>query len=150
MITTLCLLILIYSILKRPVGWLVKKLEGVDWKGLARDAWDKIVTYSKKAGRAGTRVVLKFYYAMQDGDLTTVEKALVYAGIIYIAVPGDLLPRKILGLLGVLDDVAVAAWIYNKIGDSITPAIERKVEETLDKWFGPEIVSGFVADLSTE
>ena len=53
-------------------------------------------------------------------------------------------------LLGVLDDVAVAAWIYNKIGDSITPAIERKVEETLDKWFGPEIISGFVADLSTE
>ena len=96
MITTLCLLILIYSILKRPVGWLVKKLEGVDWKGLAQDAWDKIVTYSKKAGRAGTRVVLKFYYAMQEGDLSNMEKVLVYAGIIYIAVPGDLLPRKIL------------------------------------------------------
>lgn len=146
MITTLCLLILIYSILKRPVGWLIKKLEGVDWKGLAQDAWDKIVLYSKKAGRASTRVVLKFYYAMQDGELSTVEKALVYAGIIYIAVPGDLLPRRILGLLGVLDDVAVATWIYKKIGDNITPAIERKVEETLDNWFGPEIVTEVIVD----
>ena len=146
MFTTICFLILIYSILKRPVGWLIKKLEGVDWKGLAQDAWDKIVLYSKKAGRASTRVVLKFYYAMQDGELSTVEKALVYAGIIYIAVPGDLLPRRILGLLGVLDDVAVAAWIYKKIGDNITPVIERKVEETLDNWFGPEIVTEVIVD----
>lgn len=146
MITTICLLILIFTILKRPVGWLIKKLEGVDWKGLAQDAWDKIVLYSKKAGRASTRVVLKFYYAIQDGELSTVEKALVYAGIIYIAVPGDLLPRRILGLLGVLDDVAVAAWIYKKIGDNITPAIERKVEETLDNLFGPEIVTEVIAD----
>ena len=147
MIITICLLILVYSILGKPVGNLVKKLKGVDWKKLIIDAWDKIVLYSKNAGRAGTRVVLKIYYAMQDGNLSAVEKTLVYAGIIYIAVPGDLLPRKILGLLGVLDDVAVAAWIYKRIGDSITPAIERKVEETLDNWFGPEIVSGFVTDL---
>lgn len=149
MILTICLTILIYSILKRPIGWLIKKLEGVDWKGLAQDAWDKIVLYSKKAGRAGTREVLKFYYALQDGDLSTMEKALVYAGIIYITVPGDLLPRKILGLLGVLDDVAVAAWIYKKIGDSITPAIERKVEETLNKWFGSEDLSGVIGVIAS-
>ena len=147
MLTTICLFILIYSILKRPIGWLVGKLDRVDWKSLAQEAWDKIVTYSKKAGRVGTRVVLKFYYAMQEGDLTTLEKALVYAGIIYIAVPRDLLPRRILGWIGILDDIGVAAWIYKKIGNSITPDIARKVEETLDGWFGPEIVLGFVADL---
>ena len=148
MITTICLIILVYSILKRPVDGLVKKLEDIDWKSLASDAWGKIVTYSKKAGRAGTREVLKFYYAMLEGDLTPLEKALVYAGIIYIAVPGDRLPRRILGWIGVLDDVAVAAWIYKKIGDSITPAIELKVEETLDRWFGPEIVTEVIAELS--
>ena len=142
MITTICLLILIYSILKRPVGWLVKKLEDVDWKGLAQDAWNKIVTYYKKAGRATTRVALKFYYVMTEGDLSVIEKALVYAGILYILVPFDLLPRKILGWLGILDDVGVAAWVLNKIGDSITPEIERKVESTLDDWFGPVIIIG--------
>ena len=150
MIITICLLILIYTILGKQIGNLVKKLKGVDWKKLAIDAWDKIVLYSKKAGRAGSRIVLKFYYALEDGNLSAVEKALVYAGIIYIAVPGDVLPRKILGLLGILDDVAVAAWIYKRIGESITPDIERKVEDTLDDWFGPEIVTAFVADLSKE
>ena len=63
----------------------------------------------------------------------------VYAGIIYIAVPGDLLPRKVLSWIGVLDDVGVAAWIYNKIKSKITPDIELKVERTLDDWFGCEI-----------
>ena len=81
MIITICLLILIYSILKRPVGGLLEKLGDVDWKSLSQDAWDKIVTYSKKLGRATTRELLKFYYVMSEGDLSTFEKALVYAGI---------------------------------------------------------------------
>ncbi len=146
MITTLCLLILIYSILKRPVGWLIKKLEGVDWKGLAQDAWDKIVLYSKKAGRASTRVVLKFYYAMQDGELSTVEKALVYAGIIYIAVPGELLPSLVSLMTWPSQHGSTKRLGITLRGDNITPAIERKVEETLDNWFGPEKVTELIAD----
>ena len=144
MIITICLLILIYSILKRPVGGLLEKLGDVDWKSLSLDAWDKIVTYYKKLGRATTRELLKFYYVMSEGDLSTFEKALVYAGIIYIAVPGDLLPRKVLGFLGVLDDAGVAAWLYDKIGSKITPAIELKADMKLDEWFGPEIVTGVI------
>ena len=111
MIITICMLILVYVILGEPVGWLVDKLKSVDWNTLAQDAWDKIVTYSKKLGRATTRELLKFYYVMSEFNLSTFENALVYAGIIYIAVPGDLLPRKVLGLLGILDDAGVAAWL---------------------------------------
>ena len=70
----------------------------------------------------------------------------VYAGIIYIVVPSDLLPRKILGLLGILDDAAVAAWLYNKVGSKITPDIELKADMKLDEWFGPEIVTGVNSD----
>ena len=150
MITTIVLLTLVYAILGKPVGRLVKRLEGVDWKQLARDAWDKIVLFSRRSGRTATRPLLRFYYVMQEGNLSTLEKVLVYAGIIYIAVPGDLLPRRILGWIGALDDIGVAAWIYKKIGDRITPAIVRKVEETLDGWFGPEVVTELVADLGSD
>ena len=146
MIITICMLILVYVILGEPVGWLVDKLKSVDWNTLALDAWDKIVTYSKKHGRATTRELLKFYYVMSEGNLSTFEKALVYAGIIYIAVPGDLLPRKVLGLLGILDDAAVATWLYSKVGSKITPDIELKADMKLDEWFGPEIVTGVIFD----
>ena len=139
MITTICLLILIYSIFKRPVGWLVKKLEDVDWISLTKEAWGKIVLYSKKLGRSTTRKVLQFYYVMYEGNLSSFEKAIVYAGILYIVVPNDLLPRKVLGWIGILDDVGVAAWIYKKVGSKITPDIELKVEMILDEWFGYEI-----------
>ena len=104
---------------------------------------NRIADYCKKAGRTGARIVLKFWYTLQEGDLTATERALVYAGILYIVVPHDLLPRKVLGLFGVLDDVGVAAWIFKRISRSITPQIERKVEETLDRWFGPVVIVGY-------
>lgn len=148
MITTLCLLFLIYSILKRPVGWLAKKLETVDWKSLSQDAWEKIVLYSKKGGRSVCRPILQLYYGMIEGDFTVLDKVLIYAGIIYVVVPGDLLPRKILGFLGILDDTCVLIWLFKKLGDGIGPDIVIKVERILDDWFGPEIVTAFVADLS--
>lgn len=150
MILTICLTILVYSILKRPVDWLVIRLYNVEWKKLANDAWNKIVIYSKKAGRSATRIVLRFYYALEEGGMSTLEKALLYAGIIYIAVPGDILPRRILGLLGLLDDAAIAAWIYNRIRKSITPEIEQKVEDTLNEWFGVDVVIEPVATIAEE
>lgn len=134
-----CLLILLYSILKRPVKGLVRLLKDVDWKRRAQNVWSRIVSYSRRAGRAGSRVVLQFYYVMQEGGLSVTEKALVYAGIVYIVVPHDLLPRKMMKWFGVLDDVGVAAWILNRIGKHITPRIQLKVEETLDRWFGPVV-----------
>lgn len=139
---TICLLILAFWFLGKPVGHLVSKLGDVDWKKLAHTAWDNIVKYSKKAGRQATRMALYFYYTMTEGELSTGEKALVCGGIIYVMVPNDLLPRKVLGLLGVADDAAIAAFVYNKIKDHLTPDIEAKVGETLDHWFGYEITSG--------
>lgn len=140
MIITIILTILVYSILGRPVGWLVKQLEKVDWKKTAADAWDKIVRYSRKAGRSATRVVLRFYYALEEGGMSTLDKVLLYAGIFYIAIPGDILPRRALGVLGIIDDSAIAAWIYTRVSRCITREVERRVEETLDGWFGPEMV----------
>ena len=136
---TICLLILIFSILKRPVGKLAARVRDVDWKHLAQGVWNKIVAYSKRVGRAGSRIVLKFYYTLLEGDLTATQKAMVFAGIVYLVVPHDLLPRKVLGWFGVLDDVGVAAWILERVAKSITPQIECKVEETLDNWFGPVV-----------
>ena len=146
MITIICLFILFSLISNSPVGGLVGKLKGVDWKGLAQTAWDKIVLYSKKGGRAAVRPMLLLYYVMTEGNLSNTEKALVYAGIIYMAVPFDLLPRAVLNWVGVLDDVAVATWIFSRIDGGITPAVERMAEETLDKWFGPEYVIEYYRD----
>ena len=125
--------------LKKPVDSLIEKVRDAKWDRPVRTAWSKIVEFSKKGGREATRIVLRFYYTLTDGDLSSTEKALVYAGIIYIAVPHDLLPKKTLGLLGLVDDAAVASWVFKKIQKSITPAIEQKAQDTLNSWFGYDI-----------
>lgn len=136
---TICLLILIYSMLKKPVASLVAKIKDADWTRPAKNAWNKIVEYSKRAGREATRIVLRFYYALTDGDLSPKDKALVYAGIIYIVVPHDLLPKKTLGLLGLVDDAAVISWVWKKVSGCMTPAVEQKVNDTLNDWFGYDV-----------
>ncbi len=136
---TICLLILIYSMLKKPVASLVAKIKDTDWKRPVKNAWNKIADYSKRAGREATRIVLRFYYALTDGDLSPKDKALVYAGIIYIVVPHDLLPKKTLGLLGLVDDAAVIGWVWKKVSGCMTPAVEQKVNDTLNDWFGYDV-----------
>jgi uncharacterized membrane protein YkvA (DUF1232 family) len=136
---TICLLLLLYSMLKKPVDSLVAKVKDAQWERPIRTAWSKILEFSKKGGREATRIVLRFYYALTDGNLSSTEKALVYAGIIYIVVPHDLLPKRTLGLLGLVDDTAVAAWVYKRIQKNMTPAIEQKVQDTLNSWFGYDV-----------
>ena len=150
MITLILLTILALTILGKPVDWLLEKLGKVDWKKLASDTWDKIVLYSKRAGRAATRYALLFYYTMVESELKLLEKVLIVAGIIYIIVPRDFLPKRTLGLFGLIDDAAVAAWIYERIKDNITPEIIQRTEDTLNDWFGPEVVTGLIADLSAD
>ena len=140
MIITICILVLVYKIIGRPVGRLLERLRNVDWKTQFSQLWDKLKTYALKAGRVATKPILTFYYVMHQTETTTLEKALIYGALAYIIIPSDLLPRRALSVLGILDDAAVIAYIYKKISGKITIEITNKVEDTLDQWFGAEAV----------
>lgn len=141
MIITICILVLVYKIIGKPVGRLLERLRDVDWKSQFLLIWDKLKTYALKAGRVATKPILTFYYVMQDSENTTLEKALIYGAIAYVVIPADFLPRKVLGLLGILDDAAVIAYVYKKISNKITAEITNLVENTLDHWFGAEVIA---------
>lgn len=136
MLFTIALLILAFSLAGKPIGKLVEKIKDVNWKDLADSAWTAIRNFGLKAGRTTCKPLLTFYYVMADDNTTTADKALVYGAILYIISPFDLVPRKILGVLGILDDAAVIAFVYKKIQDKITPEIEASVNTILDEWFG--------------
>lgn len=140
MLLLLCITLLVMAIFHKPIDKLLGKIKGLSWKEAISDSWNNIVRFSKKAGRDITRTALIFYYTLKDGDLSVSEKAILYAGIVYVIVPADFLPRRIMGLFGLLDDVAVAAWIYNRIQNHISDSIVQKAEGTLNDWFGPEII----------
>lgn len=136
MLFTIALLILVYSLTGKPIDNLVRRIKNVNWKGEADSAWTAIRKFGLKAGRTACKPLLTFYYVMTDENTTTADKALVYGAILYIISPFDLIPRRVLSVLGILDDAAVAALVIKKIQNKITPEIEAAVEETLDEWFG--------------
>ena len=135
---TICILILIGLYFRKPIGDHVEKLKGVDWSRKFASLWQYILPYAKKAGRVATKPLLRFYYVVTDSETTTLEKALIYGCIAYVVLPFSLIPRAIYRFLGIMDEAAAVLFVYSKIKDKITPAIETKVESTLDTWFGAE------------
>lgn len=133
---TICILILIFTIIGKPVGRLLERLNGVDWRGQCGNIGTVIRKYAIRAGRAAARPLLQFWFVMQDERTGILDKALIYGAIIYIVCPADLLPRTVLKWIGLIDDVAVAGWLYNKVKDKITDDIDAKVESQLNIWFG--------------
>ena len=139
MILLICLTILVYSILGRPVGKLVGRLGSIDWKRYADNAWRWM---SDKAGHLGVAVVRKMlllWYVLKDDSISILDRALILGAIIYIVSPTDLLPRAAFHLLGICDDAVVLAYVYNKVKRQITPEMETEVDATLRRWFHPAI-----------
>ena len=136
MLLTIALLILAYSLTGKSIDSLVCRIKNVNWKEKIDTVWTAIMEFGLKAGRTTCKPLLTFYYVMADENTTAADKALVYGAILYIVSPFDLIPRRVLSVLGVLDDAAVAALVIKKIQDKVTPEIEAAVEATLDEWFG--------------
>lgn len=138
MLITISLMILVYMIMGKDISELLEKVKSVDWRGKINALMDKLRPWALKAGRVAARPLLQFYYVMDDDNTPTLDRVLIYAAIIYTILPMDLIPRAIYKFLGVLDDGVAMLYVYKKIKDKITPEINKKVDETLNEWFGVE------------
>ena len=125
-------------IMGKDISSLLERIKNIDWRGKINALMDKLRPWALKAGRAATKPLLQFYYVMDDDNTSSLDRILIYAAIFYTILPMDLLPSVIYKFLGVLDDGVAMLFVYKKIKDKITPEINRKVEETLNDWFGVE------------
>lgn len=140
MLTVICIMLLAYCIMGKDIRSLLERIKEVDWKGKSKELFDKLRPYALKAGRVAARPMLQFYYVMTDENTPTLDKALVYAAIIYTISPVSLIPSAVYKLLGVLDEGAAVLYVYKKVKARITPEINAKVDGTLNEWFGVEYV----------
>ena len=135
---TTCILILAYLVMGKDVKPLLERVKNVNWRGKINALMDKFRPWALKAGRASTRPLLQFYYVLDDDTNSTLDRVLIYAAIFYTILPMDLIPSVIYKFLGILDDGVAILYVYKKIKAKITPEINRKVEDTLNEWFGVE------------
>lgn len=138
MLITISLLILAYLVMGKDISGLLEKVKNIDWRGKINGLMDKLRPWALKPGRVATRPLLQFYYVMDDDNTSTLDRVLIYAAIIYTILPVDLIPSAVYKFLGVLDDGVAMLYVYKKIKNRITPEINRKVEDTLNDWFGVE------------
>ncbi len=100
--------------------------------------WEKICTFSKKAGRLATRPALLLYYVMTDPATPRSAKIVVAAALAYLVLPVDLISHKKHPVTGWLDDIAALGIAVDKVRRHITPEMEKRADEQLDKWFGTQ------------
>ena len=138
MSTILCITILAYLIMGKDIKNLLEEAKSIDWRQKTSSLIDSIRPYALKAGRVVARPLLQFYYVLDDDKTSTLDRVLIYAAIVYTISPVSLLPTAVYKLIGVLDEGAALTHVYKKVKDNITPAINAKVDHTLNDWFGVE------------
>ena len=138
MTAIICITILAYCILGKDIKGLIEKIGDVDWKRKADEVMEWLKPYAIKVGRVAARPLLQFYYVMTDEKTSTLDRVLVYAAILYTISPVSLVPSAVFKVLGILDEGAAMLYVYKKVKDCITPDIDRKVDNTLNEWFGAE------------
>ena len=138
MTAIICITILAYCILGKDIKGLIEKIGDVDWKRTADEVMEWLKPYAIKVGRVAARPLLQFYYVMTDEKTSTLDRVLVYAAILYTISPVSLVPSAVFKVLGILDEGAAMLYVYKKVKECITPDIDRKVDNTLNEWFGAE------------
>lgn len=138
LITFTCITILICWFRGEDVKSKLDELKNTDWGKYAVEIFSTIKEHSKKIGRFACGNALKLWFVLLDSRTTTLEKALICGAIIYIISKGSFIPVRVFKLLGLADEVLAVAYVIDKVKDKMTPAIENKVKDVLDEWFGPE------------
>ncbi len=69
---------------------------------------------------------------LADPDVPTEKKIKLLAAVVYFISPIDFVPEAVLGPVGYLDDIAIAAYTLNDLINSIDPQIIRR------NWAGEE------------
>ena len=101
----------------------------------ASQLWEKIKEYAKKVGRVSARPVLLLYFVMTDDSTPRSVKFTIGAALAYLVLPVNLISAKKHPIMGRLDEASAIFIVYQKVKKHITPEMERKTDETLDKWF---------------
>lgn len=96
---------------------------------------EKMKEWAVKVGRISTRPALLLYYVMVSKETPKSDKFLILSALSYLVLPIDLISAKRLPIIGWLDEAVSLTIAYQKVSKYITPAIERKVDDILDKWF---------------
>lgn len=75
------------------------------------------------------------YFVMTGKHTPKSDKMMILSTLSYLVLPIDLISAKRLPIIGWIDEALSLSVAYEKVCKNITPEIEAKTDELLDKWF---------------
>ena len=100
-----------------------------------QELWDRMKEYAMMVGRVAVRPVLLLYYVMRSNATPWKDKLTIFGALAYLILPVDLLDAKRLPIIGWLDEITSLAVAIQRMSKYITPEMEAKADEVLDRWF---------------
>ena len=103
----------------------------------------RIEEYAVKVGRASARPIITLYYVLRSSETPKKDKLVIWSALAYLVFPQfDILDSKRLPFpFGILDEITAITAAYKKTCGNISPSVRQKIEDTMDRLFGPEYVS---------
>lgn len=97
----------------------VKIKKWLDSKGGANNKWAEYILLAPD-------IFHLLYKLTLDKDVYVADKAKLAAAIAYFISPVDLIPEALLGPAGYVDDLALAAYVLNRIINNTDPEVVRR------------------------
>lgn len=99
--------------------------------------WDKTTKYAKALGCEGIEKALQLYYVLDNPELPTKTKVIIYGALGYFISPVDLIPDTT-PLVGFTDDMAALVATVALVSSFINTNVKAKAHTELEGWFGKE------------
>ena len=96
---------------------------------------ENIKDMGKSLGRTSMRPVLSLYYVLRSPETPLSDKLLIASALSYLVLPIDLISTRRWSVIGWVDEMAAIMIAYKKVKRHITPEIESKVDNILEKRF---------------
>lgn len=95
---------------------------------------EKISRIAKRAGSKLVYYAFVLYYTLQSKDVSIKDKAIIVGALGYLISPLDALPDAF-PIVGLTDDMAVLAYVINKIWVDVPAEVRQKAMDKLSEWF---------------
>lgn len=100
----------------------------------------RVEEYAIKVGRASARPIITLYYVLRSSETSRKDKLVIWSALAYLVFPQlDILDAKRLPFpFGILDEITAITAAYQKTCSNLSPIVRQKIEDTMDRLFGPE------------
>lgn len=136
MLTLLIIAFLFHLITGKDTTYLLEKIKVLKLERKFLHVLLKIKNLFLRCARFLVSQILRFFFIMTTKQTPILDKLLIIGGLLYVIDRVDLLPYRIFGFVGYLDDIAIIVLLFFIIKMDITPIIDEKTHKVIQHHFG--------------